>query len=726
MKVIKNFQYKFLLYILFALISLAANGQKVYHFSTAASDQPIGKFTEIFIDPTGSLTASEILMKQKEFHPSKYSNINFPPSKNTVWVRFTIQNDQEDKNLFIYLPYSNISLINFYKTSFDSLKLIYTKGNSLSVTEFEYLESPAFIFPVSIAKGELQTFYIAFNSVHPLQLPIIISKGNYINKSLNAQSFIVSLYTGLILAIFLYNLFIYIAIKDRSYLIYIIYMALLLLAQITNSGYAFYAFWKEQPVINNYAVPITTCLAGIAAIIFAISFLRTKHNSIIGHRFFISVIIAYSVAIIFSFLGQSYIGYAIINFASFSGAILSILLSFLIARKGYRPAYFYFISWIAFSIAIVVSILRNLNFVSHNIFTSYILYIGSAIEAVLLSFALADKINVLRKEKEASQNYALTLSKESERLILEQNQLLEQKVSERTDELQNTNHQLLQALENLKAAQLQLVEAEKMASLGQLTAGIAHEINNPINFVKSNIRPLKLDIEDLFLIIKAYDNIHKEDQIPLSQKLNEIEELLQQMDFPFIQSEIKSLIEGIEDGAQRTAEIVRGLRIFSRLDESELKVANIHEGIRSTIVILRNSLPEYIKIEKDFNANGNIECQAGKLNQVFLNIINNSIQAIKGKQQHAETEFIKIKTTDINDNQISISIKDTGMGMSENVQQKIFEPFFTTKDVGMGTGLGMAIVFRIIQEHNGKIEIISEPGKGAEFIITLPYMHLST
>ena len=180
---------------------------------------------------------------------------------------------------------------------------------------------------------------------------------------------------------------------------------------------------------------------------------------------------------------------------------------------------------------------------------------------------------------------------------------------------------------------------------------------------------------------------------------------------------------GAWDGAERTAEIVRGLRTFSRLDESELKVANVHDGLNSTLVLLRNSMPPYLKIDRKFEAEGNIECFPGKLNQVFMNIINNAIQAIQEKTEKKEEEWILISTLDTQDGKIKVSIRDTGAGMDEQVRHRIFEPFFTTKSVGVGTGLGMAIVFKIIEEHFGKIEVKSEPGNGAEFILTLPYIH---
>jgi len=396
--------------------------------------------------------------------------------------------------------------------------------------------------------------------------------------------------------------------------------------------------------------------------------------------------------------------------------VLILIASGYIARKGYRPAYYYFFAWFVFAVGRQVLSLRNLDILPYNNFTSYILYIGSAIEAIMLSLALADRINVYKKEKEQSQLEALNISKENERLVKDQNITLEKKVKERTEELSA-------ALVSLKDAQTQLVDAEKMASLGQLTAGIAHEINNPINFVKSNINPLRLDIKDVFDVFTQYNNLHtvNGDAPAYKTQLQQIAQFQKDIDIDFIKAEIFQLIKGIEDGAERTAEIVRGLRTFSRLDESELKTVNIHDGIDSTIVLIRNNIPFDVHLIKNFGAKGDIECYPGKLNQVFMNIITNGLQAINAKAVKTENESVTITTRDIADDRIEIRIADTGIGMTEEVKHRVFEPFFTTKEVGEGTGLGMAIVFKIIDKHHGKIDIISSPGNGAEFILTLPY-----
>ena len=183
-------------------------------------------------------------------------------------------------------------------------------------------------------------------------------------------------------------------------------------------------------------------------------------------------------------------------------------------------------------------------------------------------------------------------------------------------------------------------------------------------------------------------------------------------------NEITSLLAGIKEGAKRTAEIIRSLRNFSRVDESDTKPIDLNEGLDSTLILVRNNIPDNVTVIKDLGNLPKVECQPGKINQVFMNLVSNAIQAIKSKDNQAEEEFITIKSWYIAQ-QVIISIKDTGTGMSEDVKNRIFEPFFTTKDIGEGTGLGLSIVFSIIESHKGNIEVISKINEGTEFIITL-------
>jgi hypothetical protein len=342
--------------------------------------------------------------------------------------------------------------------------------------------------------------------------------------------------------------------------------------------------------------------------------------------------------------------------------------------------------------------------------------IGSAIETVLLSFALADKINILKKEKEESQLETLNALQENEKLIREQNLVLEQKVHERTLELEEAFEELNATLQHLKETQAQLVDAEKMASLGQLTAGIAHEINNPINFVGANVKPLQMDISELVELVKKYDGLNKNDE-EFEANIRSIESFKKKIDFDYLVKEIDILLNGIEEGARRTAEIVKGLRNFSRLDESDLKSADINEGIESTLILLSGEIPGNVELIKNFSPLEPIDCLPGKLNQVFMNLFNNAIYAVK-KKEGDDNKFIKITTKDEGD-VIVVIVEDSGIGMSEEVRSRIFEPFFTTKDVGEGTGLGLSIVFKIIETHQASLTVTSELGIGTTFTLVL-------
>ncbi len=268
----------------------------------------------------------------------------------------------------------------------------------------------------------------------------------------------------------------------------------------------------------------------------------------------------------------------------------------------------------------------------------------------------------------------------------------------------------------LQEAQSQLVNTEKMASLGQLTAGIAHEINNPINFVYNGIDALKLTLGELFelaLRVKEYSNTQDADQL-----IRDVNEIVENTNIDDLVADSEGLIGDIKNGATRTMEIVKGLRVFSRLDEEEFKLADINENLDSTIILLKNKVKNRIALVKKYDPQlPPVNCYPGQLNQVFMNLINNAIQAIPDDRTDGE---IVISTSGTPDG-ISISIADNGTGIPESLQKRIFEPFFTTKPVGIGTGLGLSISYGIIEKHKGTISVKSSAGHGTEFTINLPY-----
>ncbi|WP_413167378.1 ATP-binding protein [Capilliphycus salinus ALCB114379] len=318
---------------------------------------------------------------------------------------------------------------------------------------------------------------------------------------------------------------------------------------------------------------------------------------------------------------------------------------------------------------------------------------------------------------------AYTFNQMIEQLRLSYQQLedyshsLEEKVEERTQEIRKKNQDLEATLTKLKQTQTKLVQQEKMASLGQLVAGVAHEINNPVNFIYGNVEPAYEYAQDLLNLIELYQKYYPQ---PHPEILDEI----QTIELTFIQEDFMQLLDSMKEGAERIKDIVLSLRNFSRLDESEQKQVDIHQGIESTLRLLQNRLkaqfqhPE-IKVIKQYGQLPLINCYPGQLNQVYMNLLSNAIDALEADENLIDPQ-IYIGTTVVN-NRIQIRIADNASGIKPEVLEKIFDPFFTTKPVGKGTGLGLSISYQIIVEkHKGKLLCYSELGQGTEFIIKLP------
>lgn len=279
---------------------------------------------------------------------------------------------------------------------------------------------------------------------------------------------------------------------------------------------------------------------------------------------------------------------------------------------------------------------------------------------------------------------------------------------ENTEKLLEEKEQLLS---ELKQAQVQLLQSEKMASIGQLTAGIAHELNNPIGFVSANSVALKQDVEEFQELLNQL-KIFKAS--PTKTNRQKLFDLYDSLDIEYLDQEILELVDSIIRGATRTKDIVTSLRIFSRNTTEEFDPADINEGLDSTLTILNSQFMDRIQVHRDYNDLPLVRCQITKINQVFLNIINNAVQAIEGKGHI----YIQTRTTD--HKTVQITIRDTGKGIPPAIQKRIFEPFFTTKEVGKGTGLGLSISYSIIEQHSGKIEVESMEGEGATFLVELP------
>ena len=691
----------------FCLLRLAtATGQSVVSLTPGDGMVNLALRSAYLEDKTGRLSIEQIQTPglQTKFRALDSRIINFGITSSAFWVRTVVRNLTADK-LYIEVGNNALSDVRLFERNANGIVSQFHTGNWAPFAR-RFIKSVSYVFPLSVNKGGEATVYLRVKHSRGTQFRLKAGTLVSLYNAGTSRSLLEGLYYGFMLVMILYNLFLFFSLRDDAYLFYIIYIFFMALLNAAINGFAHRYLWSQYPAFNFYEDSIAA-FAGIAGILFAARFLNTRKHAPFFHRVFLGLLAVYVAALVFIVTGQFQTGIVLLEINSLLLVFSFFLAAFQTMRNGYKPAKFFLIAWSFLLLSVIVFIMDNFNLIHSSTFATHAIQIGSAVEALLLSMALANRINVYKEEKRKAEQQAIYSLEENRQLIVAQNMMLEKKVTERTEALKKANDELVLAMQNLRETQAQLVQREKMASLGELTAGIAHEIQNPLNFV-NNFSEVSTELVD-----ELQGELESGTTAAATALANDLKENLN-----------KILTHG-----KRADSIVRGMLEHSRIRSNRREETSISDIIDES---LRLSYHAVRAADKSFNAIfethfdesvGRVEVVAEDIGRVLLNIFNNAFYSLREKKRHAPSGFQPVLSvsTRRETNNVIISIRDNGMGISPNVMGKIYQPFFTTKPAGEGTGLGLSLSYDIVtKEHGGALQVNTKEGEYAEFLIRLP------
>lgn len=666
----------------------------LYWTQTAATEIPlqgqqghyvIGNQVDYLEDP-GGLLDLEAVRASRSFTRVKSEVPNFGFTQSTYWLRINMRNI--DAGQSEWLLENQFALIDYYDAHliYPNRPIVSYQSGDMRPFAQRGIKHRNIIFAVHLAAGESVEVYLRAASSGSVQAPLVLWSATEFATKNHDEQFILGIYYGTLVAMFLYNLMLYLSTRDRGYLYYLLYLGNYLLFQMALNGLAFEYLWPESPRWGNVSLPVLFFLSVMGVFQFARTFLQLQSNLPRLDMICKGFLAFYALMVPLNLI----LPYAImIRFAALSGVtgpIFIFVCGLSSLRLGTRQAKYFLLAWAAFLLGCSTFGLLVFGLIPNIFLTEHGLQIGSAIEVVLLSFALADRMRILKEE--------------NERIMREATEMLEQNVQIRTVKLEQANLELEDALNSLKMMQNELIRAEKMAALGSLVGGVAHELNTPIGNSITMGSALLDETKKMMGKIKAG-----------AVRLATIESHLRDMD------------EGIEvllRNLQRAAELVSGFkqvavdRSTDRIRRFDLK-HTLEEIVLTLGPMLRNTP---YRITLDLAKDITIESYPGPLGQIITNFISNAVtHGFDGKDQGC----IRLATRRCEDDQIEIVFSDDGNGMDEIHLRRVFEPFFTTKLGQGGSGLGMHIVYNLVTEVlRGKIDVESRIGAGTTLRLRLP------
>ena len=753
---------------------------------------------EVLEDPGHALTLQDVqspayAQRFQGGHPPAQS-LSYGATRSAYWLRLSVRNNAYfPVHRMLEIANARLTQVDFYSHDVAGVSTAVATGMVTPFASRPYANR-FFVFPVDLPPAAERTIYIRVLSTAPLFVPARIWEPGRFHVYERNDYQVQSIYFGMCLAMVLFNLLLFISLRDDIYIYYVSLIICTALSLASLNGLANEYLWPEATHWSDLTTSVGFCYCFFTALLFMRRMLKIKTYAPRLDRViqvFAGLMVLLSIGFMVSVQGMFKPG----SFLFALTLLLTLGTAIYFSVLRHRSAYFFLGSFAFLMAGIMVFVLRGFNVVPTNAWTLNGMQFGSALEMILLALAMADRFNRIRHDKVQAQQNALEAEYRLVTSLKRSERELEDRVAQRTTDLaqalesskelrlhaEDARQAATQALDELRTAQTQLIQSEKMATLGQVVANVAHEINTPIGAVKASgknisdaledtlegmpdlfqkLEPATIDLfKQLLLQYRAGNPIlsTREERSLVRTVMSSLEDAgvenarkkastLVQMGAKTVEpvylplllhpesdhilrtahgiASILNNTANINSAVEKVSKIVFALKSFSHVDQSEEKLeADIADGMETVLTIYQGQLKQGIDVVREFETIAPLLCLPDQLNQVWTNLIHNAIQAMMQQDGGADTSSLGTLTVGIRqqDNCAVVSVRDNGPGIPEHIRTKIFEPFFTTKPVGVGSGLGLDIVRKIIDKHQGRIELQTEVGVGTTFTVYLPY-----
>jgi len=671
---------------------------------------------EMLEDPNNSFSFEQVL-KSQEFSLISQNIPNLGISKSSFWLKFEISNITNDSNLNLILEQPNLDEVELYILSPNNNEYQLIRKGEFEAFHHKNYQHPNYIFDISIPENESRAYLLKIKSNEQIFLPLFISSVKSTIEYISKQDTLFSFYAGIILVMLLYNIFIYFTVRDNSYLYYAFYILFILLTQIALKGYHFKYLMPDFPEWANKSVTLFPSIVGIAAIEFIKNFLRTKEKVPLLNKVATLLEGVFLISIVLLFLDHPTKSFQIMQTSTMLLSVYALYVGFKLVKLGYRPAKFFLLAWSILCVGAFIYVLKDYGILPYNNFTNYTLPAGSAIEVVLLSFALADRINILKAEKEEAQARELEAQKDKEDALEKKAEELQDEVNIATFKLKLKNQRLETAYRQLELAKSELIQKEKISALMLMAAGTSHEFNNANTTIQ-----LAFDVIDINTKFhKEYiDKLHEilPEAKNIEPQLEDLEDYKEEIKYEFISKDIQDAMRKAQNGLEKLAVNTKKLKDFSKIDNEGWIYADINQDLLDLSDLWNSNLGA---IQLKLNLNKYIPrllCNGQMVNDCFKSILQNAIEAIKEKDIPEKEGLITI-ATNVFEGSVVISFTDNGIGMSEEISSRAFDFFFTTKGVKK-TGTSLTIVKTTLITHNGHVEMDTKINEGTTIRLIIP------